>query len=119
MKDAFFGAVGAVGSGAKGAWNLLKKGAEVSWDTIRSVPEEKNRAVALLNGLVGDQLAARKLDLAIQMGFVKDGEPIALGSKAIKAAHKKVTDKVCILVHGSCDSEETWEFQRGSGVDYG
>lgn len=82
---------------------VLRIGAKWSWATFEDLSEDKRRFRAVLNGLIGDSLEAAKSRLAIEMsllGEVRGG-------------------KVCILVHGLCDSEDTWQFSEDPTRNYG
>ena len=74
-----------------------------SWESMQSLAELNPRYKAVLNGILGDALAERKSRLAIPMTLI--GE--------VKGR------KLCILVHGLCDSEETWRFSEDPSLSYG
>ncbi|HKY63540.1 MAG TPA: alpha/beta fold hydrolase [bacterium] len=74
-----------------------------SWESVQSLAELNPRYRSVLNGLVGDALAERKSRLAIPMSLI--GEPGG--------------GKLCVLVHGLCDSEETWRFAEDPALSYG
>jgi Predicted acetyltransferases and hydrolases with the alpha/beta hydrolase fold len=71
-------------------------------EAVQSFPDANARYLSVLNGVVGDSLEAFKSELAISMTM--RGEPGA---------------KTCVLVHGLCDSEKTWEFEEDPLLDYG
>jgi pimeloyl-ACP methyl ester carboxylesterase len=81
----------------------LQKGAGWSWKAFELLTENQYRFRSVLNGLIGDTLEAKKSRLAIEMSF--RGE-IHGG-------------KICVLVHGLCDSEETWGFTADAAKNYG
>ncbi|HEX5033239.1 MAG TPA: hypothetical protein VFW62_02050, partial [bacterium] len=74
-----------------------------SWESVQSLAELNPRYRSVLNGLIGDALAERKSRLAIPMTLI--GDPRG--------------GKLCILVHGLCDSEETWRFAEDPALSYG
>ncbi|HKX12772.1 MAG TPA: alpha/beta fold hydrolase [bacterium] len=74
-----------------------------SWESIQSLGELNPRYLSVLNGIVGDALAEKKSRLAISMSLI--GE--------VKGG------RLCILVHGLCDSEETWRFAEDPSMSYG
>jgi triacylglycerol lipase len=81
----------------------FRGGAGDSWHSLQSLAELNPRYLSVLNGIVGDALAERKSRLAIPMSLI--GE--ARGGK------------LCMLVHGLCDSEETWRFADDPAMSYG
>ncbi len=60
---------------------------------------------SVLNGVMGDALAARKNPLAIQMGWFREGQPVDFGSTSVRW-----TNKVVILLHGLTNLETIWDF---------
>ncbi len=66
-------------------------------------------ALAVLNGVVGDHLAATGNPLAIPMRLRRDGVPLELRRRALAAAIPGACGKVLILVHGSCMNDLLWE----------
>ncbi len=81
----------------------IKKGGLASWEAIQSFLEKKPRYLSILNGLIGDTLDAYHSPLAIEMSL--------LG--------KARGGKLCILVHGLFDTEETWQFPDDPTRSYG
>jgi pimeloyl-ACP methyl ester carboxylesterase len=66
--------------------------------------------VSVLNGAVGDYLAARQNGLAVDMHFVHQGRHLALTPTTILRAHPQPTAKLCILVHGLGCHEAIWTY---------
>mmetsp|Transcript_23189 Transcript_23189/g.37711 ORF Transcript_23189/g.37711 Transcript_23189/m.37711 type:complete len:411 (+) Transcript_23189:209-1441(+) len=63
---------------------------------------------ATLNGVLGDYLEASRNELATVMGFYENSKPLA---------HlDNLGNKLCVLVHGLTDDENSWNFH---GTDYG
>ena len=103
-------AASGVGRGAR----AVGRGAKVAW-------LERQRAIAALNGVVGDTLAERQSSLALKMALLAhDGacvvdevsDRVALGD--IAAARS-----ACVFLHGNCDSERTWwrsDYSYGAGL---
>lgn len=81
----------------------IQNGAGRSWDGIQSLAELNPRFLSVLNGVVGDTLEARNSRLAIPMGLLGEVQG----------------GKFCVLVHGLCDSEETWRFPDDLARSYG
>lgn len=74
-------------------------------------------ALAILNGTIGDYLAATGNELATPMEFVDHGRPVAIEREALARAHPRATPRVVVLVHGSMCTESIWAFPGGD--DYG
>jgi pimeloyl-ACP methyl ester carboxylesterase len=92
-----------MGTGFQGFLKAIQKGTLVSLEAFEMLFEKRGRHLSLLNGVVGDMLDAQRSRLAIGMrlmGEVRGG-------------------KLCILVHGLCDSEEIWRFPGNPARDYG
>ncbi len=92
-----------MGGNLNSLFKIIEEGARASWGTLQTVPENKHRYISALNGVIGDSLALKGSPLAIEMsliGEIQDG-------------------KACILVHGLCDSEDTWNFPDDPDRNYG
>ncbi|MFO1462799.1 MAG: alpha/beta fold hydrolase [bacterium] len=81
----------------------IQAGAGLSWKGIQSLVELQPRYLSVLNGIVGDTLAKHKSRLAIPMSL--QGEIFG--------------GRICVLVHGLCDSETTWNFPENPRRNYG
>jgi hypothetical protein len=64
--------------------------------------------IAALNGIYGDELAARDNQLATAMAPRVDGRAIPLTRAALSAAYPRPTDRIALFVHGLCQTEESW-----------
>jgi PGAP1-like protein len=83
----------------------------------KSVPgAEREAALAVLNGVLGDYLHDTHNPLAISMAFRRDGHPIDLEARALRAAFPNASPKLLVLVHGSCMNDLQW---RRAGHDHG
>lgn len=105
------GAVGLVGHGLD---RLLAKlnpllGTESAWPG-------REAALAALNGVLGDYLAASKNPLAITMGLRRDGHPLPMEAQALATAIPEAGRKLVVLVHGLCMNDLQWNRQ---GHDHG
>lgn len=74
----------------------------------------RDAALAVLNGVVGDHLAATGNPLAIPMHLRRDGQPLALDAAPL--APPPVHGRLLILAHGLCMDDRGW--QR-DGHDHG
>jgi pimeloyl-ACP methyl ester carboxylesterase len=95
--------VGAVHKSGTVALGAVQKSAIVSIEAIEWLTEIKGRPLAVLNGVVGDTLAAQNSKLAIEMSLIG----------------KKQGGRLCIFVHGLCASEASWQFSEDATKTYG
>jgi hypothetical protein len=73
----------------------------------RSTPERET-ALAVLNGVIGDYLAATGNPLAIPMRLRRKGRPLTLDMPALAASIPHPSRKLLVLVHGLCMSDRQW-----------
>lgn len=64
--------------------------------------------LAILNGVVGDQLERTGSPLAIRMELRAGGRPLPLVPGALAEAIPNATSKPMVVVHGSCLDESRW-----------
>jgi pimeloyl-ACP methyl ester carboxylesterase len=76
----------------------------------------REAALAALNGVLGDYLAASKNPLAITMGLRRDGHLLPIEAQALAAALPQAGGKLVVLVHGLCMNDLQWNRQ---GHDHG
>jgi len=69
---------------------------------------EREALLALLNGMMGDYLAATQNPLAISMRLRRKGRPLTLEMPALAAAIPHPSGKLAVLVHGLCMSDRQW-----------
>ncbi|MCA9669713.1 MAG: alpha/beta hydrolase [Myxococcales bacterium] len=76
------------------------------------------RAVAALNGVIGDTLAEQQSPLALKMALVGDGGAAACDDDGALVGDSEAAgrERLCLFVHGNCDCDRTW-WQRD--VAYG
>jgi len=77
---------------------------------------EREMLVAVLNGVLGDYLAATDTPLAIPMRLRRQGQPLELSTGALAAAIPLPTTKILVLAHGSCMNDLRW---KRRGHDHG
>jgi len=77
---------------------------------------EREVALAALNGILGDHLAARNNPLAIPMQFRRNGEPLDMDDQAFSQAVRQSDGKIALIVHGACMNDLLWNRQ---GHDHG
>ncbi|HEX4980895.1 MAG TPA: alpha/beta hydrolase [Ilumatobacteraceae bacterium] len=83
-----------------------------------------NAALAALNGLWGDRLAASGNALAVGMTVRHHHDDLPLTGEAVAAAFPHATGRLAVFVHGLCESDESWHpseaKQRKAGaLDFG
>lgn len=64
--------------------------------------------IAALNGIYGDELAAKGNGLATTMAVRVAGRAVPLTPDAVVAAYPRPTDRLAIFVHGLCQTESSW-----------
>ena len=69
---------------------------------------EHEVVLAVLNGVLGDYLAATGNPLAIEMHFRHGGEALDLERQALRTALPGAGSRVLVMVHGSSMSESQW-----------
>jgi len=79
-------------------------------------PAERESLIAVLNGVLGDHLAATGNPLAMTMTLRHEGQALALRSDALALALPRARPRVLLLLHGLCMHPGQW---RRSGHDYG
>ncbi len=104
-------------SGVRGAFRLTGKGAAAvalldAKADDRPVSRGREVALAVLNGVVGDHLAATKNPLALPMRFRRDGRPLSLERSSLAEAFPGATGKLVVLLHGLCMSDLQWTRQN-------
>jgi pimeloyl-ACP methyl ester carboxylesterase len=84
-----------------GAEDLAKlAAARIPEPTARELGTWTDIAQGVLNGVVGDYLAARNNGLAIGMGFRHQGRELTLEREALAQQFPEATGKLCVFVHG-------------------
>jgi pimeloyl-ACP methyl ester carboxylesterase len=73
---------------------------------------QREMLLAVLNGVLGDYLAATDNPLAIPMRLRRQGQPLELSGDALAPAIPPPTSKILVLLHGSCMNDLRWE-RRG------
>lgn len=93
---------------------LLKRLSPLLGETDSSM--EREIVLSVLNGVLGDHLAARKNPLAIPMQFRRNGTPLTMDTQALNDLVHQFDGKIVIMVHGSCMNDLEWNRQ---GHDHG
>jgi triacylglycerol lipase len=74
---------------------------------------------SFVNGCFGDYLDGRNNGLAIDMAFYQNNRPLDLTPEALNEALPAPTGKLCVLVHGLCCNEWSWDFPDQPARSYG
>lgn len=69
---------------------------------------EREAMLAVVNGILGDHLAATENPLAIRMNFRRSGRPLQLERQHLAAAFPRRSGKLLVLVHGLCMNDLQW-----------
>ena len=77
---------------------------------------ERDTVIAVLNGVLGDHLAASGNPLAIPMTLRHDGGALTLQAAALAQSLPQARPRVLLLLHGLCMHPGQW---RRNGHDYG
>ena len=80
------------------------------------VSPRREELLAVLNGVVGDHLAATVNPLAISMSFRRDGRTVPLDRDALDGAFSPAGRRLVVLMHGLCRNDLGW---RREGHDHG
>jgi pimeloyl-ACP methyl ester carboxylesterase len=104
------GITGLVGGGLDHAFDVLEK----QMDEQPSSSAEKDAFLSILNGVLGDYLAANHPALAIPMRFRRNGEK--LHDAEVFSNPNKPQAKTVILIHGLCMNDRQW---NRNGHDHG
>jgi hypothetical protein len=75
---------------------------------LRTSSARRDAALAALNGVVGDYLAATGNPLAIPMRLSHDGLPLALERQALRRDVPRPGGRLLVMVHGLCVSRRQW-----------
>lgn len=99
---------------AKGLDSLTDKLAPLINDK-ESTPE-REAALSVLNGVMGDYLEEKQNPLAIQMRFRMDGKSIHFDDKRLVQSIDACNGRLVLLIHGSCMNDLQWNRE---GHDHG
>jgi hypothetical protein len=118
MQGPTLGIAGLVHRGIRGVTRLVGGGVDALLAPfVPLLGETRSRpameaALAVLNGVVGDHLAATGNPLAIPMRLRRNGVPLELRRRPLAAALPGAGGKILVLIHGSCMNDLLWS-RRG------
>jgi pimeloyl-ACP methyl ester carboxylesterase len=98
---------GALRGASHGGARIVAAHADADAPALASGPRG-SAALAALNGLYGDHLAARGNELALGMDVRRDGADVALTTAALAAAFPDGTSRIVVFVHGLCETDDAW-----------
>ena len=104
--------------GVRGAFRLTGKGVGALARLVEARSDNdatargRKIALAVLNGVVGDHLAATQNPLALPMRFRRDGRALEVERAALDAAFPDASGKLAVFVHGLCVSDLQWRRQN-------
>ncbi len=91
---------------------VLAQAAPLFGDSVApSSSARREAALAALNGVLGDYLAATNNPLAIAMCLRRNGQPLALERQALASAFRRTDRKLLVLAHGLCMTDMEWNRQ--------
>ncbi len=79
-----------------------------------------NLALAVLNAILGDQLADQSSPLAIPMAVRRDRADVVPRRESLEVAFPEATSKVAVFLHGLGETEESWRLhaeRHGLGTE--
>ena len=90
-----------------GSLDLALRAVPPALEEMESTPA-RERMVAVVNGVLGDYLAATDNPLAITMRMRREGKPLVLSREGLAAAMPTTSAKLLVLVHGLCMNDLQW-----------
>ena len=109
------GITGLVYAAVRGTARLVGSGLDVAFAPLVALldqPEttpERDAALAVLNGVIGDHLASTGNPLHQPMVLRSDGCTIAAEAAALAAAFPAPSRRVVVMIHGLCMNERRWQ----------
>jgi len=76
----------------------------------------RDKLVAILNGIIGDHLAATANPLAVPMRLRHHGRPLSPESGELTEVIEKPSNRLLITLHGLCMSDHCWTPQTGEAA---
>jgi pimeloyl-ACP methyl ester carboxylesterase len=79
-----------------------------------------NLALAVLNAILGDELAEQRSPLAITMAVRRVRADVVLRRESVEVAFPEATSKVAVFLHGLGETEESWRLhadRHGLGTE--
>lgn len=73
-------------------------------------------AIAVVTGLIGDELERERNPLAAPMGVRVDGAPVPLERRSLAAAYPHAGTRLVVFLHGLFETEFAWGAQGGYGA---
>ncbi|HWS78373.1 MAG TPA: hypothetical protein VN205_08370 [Thermomonas sp.] len=74
----------------------------------RTAIHDRDAVLAILNGVIGDHLAATNNPLAVSARLRKAGHPLDLDRDALADAYPDASPRLLVMVHGLCMNDLQW-----------
>ncbi len=116
------GITGFVYGTVRGTTRLVGRGLDAALRAVppsaapQASPAGRETALAVLNGVWGDHLAASDNPLAIPTSLRIGGRPLALAREALAAAVAQPSGRLLVMAHGLCMNDLQW---TRNGHDHG
>lgn len=69
---------------------------------------EREAAVSILNGVLGDHMSRQRNPMTITMSFRRDGKVLELARESLESAIAQPSAKLLVMLHGHCMNELQW-----------
>ena len=109
------GLTGLVYGGIRGVTRLVGGGLELGLGSLEALgpdapgsSSEREAALAVLNGVLGDHLAASANPLALAMELRHQGRTLTLERAALHRTIPDARGRLVVLVHGLCRNDRQW-----------
>ncbi|MEP9381402.1 lipase family alpha/beta hydrolase [Nocardioides cheoyonin] len=107
-----------LGLALRGASEGLGRAAEQGWGAPLEATAGGRLLLGAVNGLIGDRLAEERPRLAVELAVRRDGRDVRLDEDAIAEAFPEATGRVVVLLHGLCESDESWSREGDRRTTY-
>ena len=106
---------GAISGGMRVSSVALRSLGARGWGRPVETTERGRRMLAIVNGLIGDELRMLDDPQAIKIAIRMHGDDVAATPFPLKQAFPAATGHLVVFLHGLCESEESWK-QRSCTV---
>ena len=112
--DRTAGISGLVYSSIRGVNRIVGGGLDLALRNLPPLPglatasARTDTLLAILNGVLGDYLAAQRNPLAIDMQLRADGEALPMKRSALQARFPDADGRLLVMVHGLCMDDRGW-----------
>jgi len=111
---------GGVGAGLRATSRALRHADRRGVGPLLEDSPRGRFVVSAVNGLIGDKLAERHPEAAIELAVRKDGRDVPPRRAALSEAFPAATENLVVFLHGLSESEHYWDRRRDeTGGSYG